>query len=63
MAGMSAVSGTESAVLYRGRWWRAIDGEPVEVPFDTQEDAERVIWRLAALRRGRAMRIQAERAR
>lgn len=60
---MSAVSGAESAVLYCGQWWRALDGEPIEGPFAAREDAERVIRRLAALRRGRAMRIQAERAR
>lgn len=54
---MSAVNGAESAVLYRGQWWRAVDGESAEGPFDTREDAERVIRRVAALRRGRAMRI------
>jgi hypothetical protein len=57
------VNGTESAVLYHGQWWRAIDGEPAEGPFATREDTERVIKRPAALRRGRAMRLQAERAR
>jgi hypothetical protein len=48
----------ETAVWYDGAWWRALDGEPVEGPFGSAAEVERLITRLEHLREGAAIRAE-----